>query len=84
MYVLGTHYPMKFLNSKRALSSIMSRNRPLWDDFVSRYGDSMTTVADYYALKKSAFTLVDVRPYIPALASSSSNEVYDRYDADTL
>jgi hypothetical protein len=71
MYVLGTHHPLKFLNSGRALNSVMSRNRKLWDGFVSKYGTSLSTVGDYYALKKDGVSLVDVSSFVPGLVSNA-------------
>lgn len=67
MYVIGTQFPLKFLNSGRALDSVMSRNRKLWQDFQAKYGDSLSTVSDYYALKKDSFSLVDVSSFVPGL-----------------
>jgi hypothetical protein len=77
MYVIGTHYPLKFLNSGRALNSVMSRNRKLWDGFVARYGDTLSTVADYYLLKKADFSLVDVSSFVPGLVRSDDTLASD-------
>jgi len=74
MYVLGTHYPLKFLNSRRALSSVMSRNRKLWDGFVAKYSNRLSTIGDYYALKKTEVSLVDVSSFVPGLTSLASTE----------
>jgi hypothetical protein len=69
MYVLGTEFPMKFLTGGRALNSVMSRNRKLWDSFVGRYGNQFSTVGDYYADRGHEVELVDVSAFVPALAS---------------
>lgn len=69
MYVLGTFYPLKFLNSGRALNSVMSRNRKLWDGFVDKYGSTLSTVGEYYALKKHDVSLVDVSAFVSGLSA---------------
>lgn len=74
MYVLGTKFPLKFLNSGRALNSVMSRNRKVWDSFRTKYGDRLETVADYYALKQHEFSLVDVSTFVPALVRTIGSE----------
>ena len=70
VYVLGTKYPLKFLNGRRALRSVMSRNRALWEDFQSRYGASLATVADYYSLRGGDVRLEDVSAFVPELETS--------------
>jgi hypothetical protein len=67
MYVLGTEYPLRFLTSGRALNSVMSRNRSLWEQFVTKYGERYRTVGEYYAVKGAEVSLVDVSPYVPEL-----------------
>jgi hypothetical protein len=85
MYVLGTHYPLKFLQSGRALSSVMSRNRKLWEGFQSKYGDSLSTVGEYYELKRDDFVLVDVSGFVPALAHQQGNAVIaDSFDGEAI
>jgi hypothetical protein len=74
MYVVGTHFPLKFLNSGRALDSVMSRNRKLWESFIAKYGDRLATVSDYYALKKDEFTLIDVSSFVPGLVRHSGED----------
>jgi hypothetical protein len=69
MYVLGVDFPMKFLTSGRALASVMSRNRKLWEAFLAKYGENLKTVRDYYAINQGRFELVDVRPFVPGLVS---------------
>jgi len=83
MYVLGTEFPLKFLKGGRAISSVMSRNRRLWDDFRSKYGDQITRVREYYALRGHEVSLVDVSSFVPALTTLGVNNVeLDESDAD--
>ena len=83
MYVLGTQYPLKFLTSGRALTSVMSRNRKLWEGFVAKYGSTLSTVGDYYRQKQNDFSLVDVSAFVPGLvAVGSDNEEPDTSDTD--
>jgi len=74
MYVIGTQHPLKFLNGGRALRSVMSRNNKLWNGFVAKYGNRLSTVADYYTLKKREFSLVDVSAFVPGLIRSEDAE----------
>lgn len=69
MYVLGTKFPLIFLQGGRALNSVMSRNRKLWDGFVAKYGTQLNTVGDYYALRGREVALIDVSSYVPGLIS---------------
>src|SRR5712664_1592765 len=50
LYVLDTEHPLRFFNGGRALSSVLSRNVKLREDFQARYGDRYRTVRDYYAV----------------------------------
>ncbi len=58
MYVLDTAQPLKFLNGRRALRSIMSRHRPLWESFQATYGEKYTRVREYYAIKRDLVNVV--------------------------
>ncbi|HJP58896.1 MAG TPA: hypothetical protein VJ865_02820 [Gemmatimonadaceae bacterium] len=84
VYVLGTHHPLRFLNGGRALSSVMSRNRKLWEGFLSKYGNSLSTVGDYYALKKGEVSLVDVSSFVPGLVTNGVTEVSENPAAEAL
>ena len=67
LYVLDTQHPLKFFNGRRALSSVLSRNVKLRDDFHARYGDQHQTVRDYYAVRKGNVILQDVSSWVPGL-----------------
>jgi hypothetical protein len=55
----------------------MSRNRRLWVGFVAKYGSTLTTVGDYYALKKGEFSMIDVSSFVPGLVRRDSDDVPD-------
>src|SRR6266480_6977320 len=57
LYVLDTEHPLRFFNGGRALSSVLSRNVKLREDFQARYGDRYRTVRDYYAVRKENVVL---------------------------
>src|SRR6185312_8344604 len=68
LYVLGIAHPLGFLQGGRALSSIMSRDRKLWDKFRAKYGDRFKTVGEYYAEHEHDVMLIDAIPLVPELA----------------
>ncbi len=67
LYVLGTKYPLKFFNSGRALSSVLSRGDKVKKKFEVIHGSGFRTVREYYDLRKSAVHVVDVLPFVPEL-----------------
>jgi len=69
LYVLGTDHPLKFLNGGRALSSVLSRNVQLRDQFAARFGDQYRTVREYYQHRKDAVVIQDVSRWVPELAA---------------
>lgn len=70
LYVLGTDYALKFLNGGRALSSVLSRNVKLHDEFTEKFGQQYKTVRDYYVPRKHLVELKDVSPFIPELVGA--------------
>lgn len=64
LYVVGIHYPLKFLNGGRALSSVLSKQPVILDTIKEKYGDNMNVVRDYYEAFKDEVFVVDVSPYI--------------------
>lgn len=75
MYVLSTEHPLKFFNSGRSLSSILSGVK-LQNQFVGKFGEKYRTVRDYYVPRKDLVLIQDVSPFIPGLvgAGIGSNE----------
>jgi hypothetical protein len=54
LYVLGTAHAERFLNGGRAMSSVLSRNETLRKKFTEKFGDSYSTVRDYYLPRKES------------------------------
>ncbi|MCI0441040.1 MAG: hypothetical protein L0177_18200 [Chloroflexi bacterium] len=71
LYVIGTEHPLRFLQGGRALSSVMSRNNKLWQEFQGRYGQKFSTVSEYYNFRKAEVALLDITDVLPALKQSS-------------
>jgi hypothetical protein len=70
LYVLGTEYPLKFLNSNRTISSILSRNVRLSNIFKNRYHGQFSKVSDYYHYRKHLIAIIDINKVMPSLARS--------------
>ncbi|MBI3677351.1 MAG: hypothetical protein HY243_12130 [Proteobacteria bacterium] len=69
LYVLGVEHPLKFFNGGRALSSVLSRNEKIKKLFDARYGASLKTVREYFAIRRNVVTIQDVSIYLGALLS---------------
>lgn len=64
LYVVGTNYPLKFLNGGRALTSVLSRHSKILNRIREKYGANIATVRDYFEMKKNDVFICDVTPYI--------------------
>ncbi len=64
LYVIGTDYPLRFLNGGRALTSVLSRQPALHGRLTERYGVEVKTVRDYYRLTHRKVQICDVSPFI--------------------
>lgn len=69
MYVLGTHYPSKFLTGGRAMSSILSRNNKLEKLFREKFGDQYERVRDWYQDHSHKVEVSDMSIWVPELAA---------------
>ena len=69
IYLTGLEHPLRFLNGRRALSSVLSKSASASDRFRAAYGDRYTVIADYWRDTRKAVDLVDLLHYIPALSS---------------
>ena len=67
LYVLGTEYPMKFFNSNRSLSSVLSRHVSLKEQFLEKFGEQYRTVRDYYGARKDLVAIEDVSTWLADL-----------------
>lgn len=68
LYLLGLEHPLQFLNGGRNLTSVLSRNQRLRDDFLRMYGERFTVTRDYYQYRRARVKLCDLTQLVPALA----------------
>lgn len=64
LYVVGTKFPIHFLSSGRALTSVLSRFPTILQRLQSKYGPEIRHVRDYYRLKRDDVEIIDVSPFI--------------------
>jgi hypothetical protein len=65
LYVVGSRMPLKFMNSNRAIQSILSTNTKLKQAFDLKYGDSFATVQEYFNFRKNLVTIEDISVFLP-------------------
>ena len=70
MYVLGTEYPLKFFNSGRSLSSVLSKSVKLQNRFIEKFGERYRTVRDYYVPRKDLVLIQGISPFVPDLVAA--------------
>jgi hypothetical protein len=68
MYLVGREHPDRFLKSKRAITSVLSRNASAAARFAALHGEQFKTVADYAESIEGQVELVDLREVVPAFA----------------
>jgi hypothetical protein len=71
LYVVDDIHPRKFFDGGRAIKSVWSRNVKLNGRFAELYGDRLTVVRDYYALRRADVTIQDVSPWLPELLAAA-------------
>jgi hypothetical protein len=72
LYVLGTEFPLHFLNGGRQLDSVLSRNVNLLNDFRARHGSRYAKVCDYYFAHRDLVSIEDVSLWVPELVAESA------------
>lgn len=65
LYTVGVDYPLIFLQGRRALKSVLSKNYELWSKFQSQFGTKFTTVGEYYSFRENHVELIDLKDIIP-------------------
>lgn len=73
IYSLGTQHVIKFLHSRRALSSVLSRNNKLQKLFTQRFGDKYRTTREYFAEHENLVQIVDVSPWLSEIDKNLLN-----------
>jgi hypothetical protein len=68
LYVLGTKFPLRFLNGRRALSSVL-KDAPLAAVFRERYGERYERVRDYFLPRQEIVTIQDISGLLPGLSA---------------
>ena len=67
LYVLGTEYPLRFLNGGRSLSSVL-KDAFLAAEFRAKYGDRYRSVRDYFLPRQRLVAIHDISDFLPSLA----------------
>lgn len=60
LFLTGTDEALRFLRGRRSLSSILSRNVKLRDEFQQRYGDSYRVVGEFYRSFQHQVEIIDL------------------------
>ena len=67
LYAIDTDRPLRFLNGRRAIRSILSHENKLWMDFQGRYGDRFSVVCEYFEYRKDLVKIVALSELLPDL-----------------
>lgn len=84
LYVVEDEIPLKTLNGGRALSSVLSRNNKLLQDFKERYQGRFKTVGEYYHYRKDRVSLVDLATVVPQFRNGFELGEEDEEDGEDL
>jgi len=69
--------PLRFLNGRRALTSILSRDETLRRDFTALYADQFSIRREYYMRRRERVELCDITRQAfrnPAMLSDNEDE----------
>ncbi len=64
LYVVDTHFPLKFFSGRRALSSVLAKQPGILNMIKAKYGNEMNIVRDYYERHKETVAICDVSSFI--------------------
>lgn len=67
LYSLGVSHVLKFMNGQRAISSVVSGNARLAQNFKTRYADQFSTVREYYSERSAQIEIIDISDWVPEL-----------------
>ncbi len=65
LYGVGKEEPMRFLNNRRAISSVLSKNDAIKREFYEKYGDKYARVSEYYNDVKHLVEIIDLKELVP-------------------
>ncbi len=71
LYVLGTEFPLKFFNGRRALESVLSKNVTFHTEFRAKY-PGYKVVRDYYQPRRNQVNIEDMSAMVPGLMDETS------------
>ncbi len=73
LYVLGKREPLKFLNGRRAIESVLGKRVSVLALFNQRHAvDGFVTVGHYWATVQGSVELIDLRDMVPAFNSEAT------------
>jgi len=78
LYLIGLDIPLIFLNGRRDLESVMSKNIKLLRDFRKRYGEKFKVVREYFHFREKRVELVDLGNICQALCETTDNNGIDQ------
>ena len=64
LYVTHAGYPIRFMNGKRSMASVLSRHVELWQHFQMKYS-SCQYMWQYYNAKRDDVEIIEVLDLIP-------------------
>ena len=67
MYVVGKTIPLRFLENRRAIDSVLSHHSALKTRFAELHGDRYKTVNQYWHTIRDVVEIVDLRELVPEL-----------------
>jgi hypothetical protein len=74
LYVLGKEHPLKFLNGRRAIVSVLDKYATLLERFRRTYGNQYETVRDYWQARGTQVDLHDVSMWVSGLINEGIDE----------
>lgn len=66
VYVVGQEHPMRFLNGRRSIGSVLSKNAGTAERFEEAHGGRFSVVRDYWQSIRDEVELIDLRDVVPA------------------
>jgi hypothetical protein len=72
VYVLDLDLHRRFLNCRRSLDSVLSKNATVKAQFMALYGDRFEMVRDYYGHRRTEVEVVDVGPQLAPLSATEA------------
>jgi len=67
LYVVGKTMPIRFLQNRRSIESVLSKHSAVAARFKVLQGDAFATVRDYYETIRDSVEIVDLGDLVPAL-----------------